>query len=71
MKFILLLLQYGVECFCSNKLRKYPKKKEEECNKPCPGNKKQKCGGTWRISVYKTGMQLDIDIIKSLESRTI
>ena len=49
-------MQYGVECFCSNTLREYPMK-EDECNKPCPGNKKQMCGGTWRISVYKTSKQ--------------
>ncbi|XP_076095742.1 uncharacterized protein LOC143066817 [Mytilus galloprovincialis] len=45
-------VEYGFECFCGNVLRKDRKRKESDCKKPCAGNKRQICGGTWRISIY-------------------
>ncbi|CAG2252624.1 PLG [Mytilus edulis] len=47
-----LFIQYGFECFCGNVLRKDRKRKESDCKTPCAGNKRQICGGTWRISIY-------------------
>ncbi|CAG2197182.1 unnamed protein product [Mytilus edulis] len=46
------MLMYGYECFCGNVLRKYRKRKESDCKTPCSGNKRQTCGGPWRISIY-------------------
>ncbi|XP_076084967.1 uncharacterized protein LOC143055698 isoform X1 [Mytilus galloprovincialis] len=45
-------VEYGYQCFCGNVLRKYRKRKESDCKTPCSGNKRQTCGGPWRISVY-------------------
>ncbi|XP_063427691.1 uncharacterized protein LOC134711167 isoform X4 [Mytilus trossulus] len=45
-------VEYGFECFCGNVLRKDRKRKESDCKTPCAGNKRQICGGTWRISIY-------------------
>ncbi|KAJ8309988.1 hypothetical protein KUTeg_011853 [Tegillarca granosa] len=48
---------YGLEnkheCFCGKSLRKYKKQPESACKMPCSGNRAEKCGGHWRISVYK------------------
>jgi len=44
-------LQYGKECFCSNKFGKYGKIAAKKCNKRCPGN--IKCGGKWANSVFQ------------------
>ena len=27
---------------------------DDECDEECPGNESQRCGGSWRINVYKT-----------------
>lgn len=40
-------------CFCGNKLKKSLKMKESDCWSLCAGDKRQACGGTWRIAVYK------------------
>ncbi|XP_052075053.1 IgGFc-binding protein-like isoform X1 [Mytilus californianus] len=45
-------VEYGYECFCGNVLRKDRKRKESDCKMPCSGNKRQICGGAWRISIY-------------------
>ncbi|XP_063407365.1 C-type lectin domain family 18 member A-like isoform X2 [Mytilus trossulus] len=45
-------VEYGYECFCGNVLRKCRKRKESDCKTPCSGNKRQTCGGPWRISIY-------------------
>ncbi|CAC5410676.1 unnamed protein product [Mytilus coruscus] len=45
-------VEYGYECFCGNVLRKCRKRKESDCKMPCSGNKRQTCGGPWRISIY-------------------
>ena len=31
---------------------KYPLKPERECQMTCKGNRRQKCGGTWRNLIY-------------------
>ena len=46
--------EYGNECHCGRNLPPLVKKKpSSECKFSCKGNAKQKCGGIWRISVYK------------------
>ena len=48
-------LQYGFECWCTNSgYDKYGK--GSGCTKPCPGNAYQRCGGSWRNSVYVISM---------------
>ncbi|XP_061186438.1 uncharacterized protein LOC133194513 [Saccostrea echinata] len=48
---------YGVQasswCFCGDDLTKYVKKPEGECNMKCVGNKKEICGGGWRMNIYR------------------
>ncbi|XP_071179098.1 zonadhesin-like isoform X1 [Mytilus edulis] len=51
-------VEYGYECFCGNVLRKDRKRKESDCKMPCSGNRRQTCGGPWRISIY-TGTPSD------------
>jgi len=43
--------QYTKQCFCGYKFGKYGKAKN--CDAKCPGNSKEKCGGTWANSVYE------------------
>ncbi|KAH3713376.1 WSC domain-containing protein 2-like [Dreissena polymorpha] len=43
--------QDGIECFCGHYLNA-KKRKDSECNMACPGDNSQKCGGSWRMSVY-------------------
>ncbi|XP_078597027.1 uncharacterized protein LOC144873497 isoform X2 [Branchiostoma floridae x Branchiostoma japonicum] len=48
--------QYSNECFCGteqNFLNIGQPRPNSECNKACSGNPREKCGGTWRMSVYK------------------
>ena len=48
-------LQYGTQCFCGNSFGRYGRSPNQgECNKPCPANRNEICGGTWRNSVYDT-----------------
>ena len=52
--------QYSVECHCSRQFEpgNVMAVIDSRCDKPCTGNSSQTCGGTWHISVYKTGKQL-------------
>ncbi|VDH98576.1 Hypothetical predicted protein, partial [Mytilus galloprovincialis] len=52
-------VEYGYECFCGNDLRKDRKRKESDCKTPCSGNKRQTCGGPWRISIYTAPEDVD------------
>ncbi|KAL6868806.1 hypothetical protein ACO1O0_000126 [Amphichorda felina] len=46
--------QNAIECWCGSKLDAGSKKAPEaECKSSCPGNTKQKCGGSKRLSVYQ------------------
>ena len=48
-------VENSFECYCGNDEPKDEYKKDQsECNKPCTGDKSLKCGGVWRINVYKT-----------------
>ncbi|XP_062580891.1 uncharacterized protein LOC134242777 [Saccostrea cucullata] len=48
---------YGLEakdeCFCGISMTSANKRSDTDCMRPCTGNKKQGCGGSWRIAVYK------------------
>ena len=54
--FTLAGLQYGVECFCGNKLpgdqHLLP---EERCDTQCPGQEDANCGGYLTMNLYETG----------------
>ena len=47
-------VQFSIECFCGNyappSSKLLPK---SECNRPCPGDSSKKCGGVWKMNVYK------------------
>ncbi|XP_066273979.1 uncharacterized protein [Branchiostoma lanceolatum] len=48
--------QYSTECFCGTEQNFQNiggTRPNSECNKACRGNPSEKCGGTWRMSVYK------------------
>ncbi|XP_039290436.1 WSC domain-containing protein ARB_07867 [Nilaparvata lugens] len=50
-------LQYNFECFCGNN---HPPSErltnDEECGLECTGDKNEKCGGHWKLSVYSTSI---------------
>ena len=44
------------QCFCGkNGPPAYTIKPSRECDRACPGNTGQKCGGSWRMNVYSIG----------------
>ncbi|XP_078602190.1 uncharacterized protein LOC144876595 isoform X2 [Branchiostoma floridae x Branchiostoma japonicum] len=48
--------QYSRECWCGSEHHfdgLGSRRPETECDKPCPGDADQWCGGTWRMSVYR------------------
>jgi len=48
-------LEMGNECYCGNSINKgRGLKPASECNAGCVGNPLQKCGGPWRLSLYRT-----------------
>lgn len=62
-------LQYAVECFCGNETPEPGRKAsggEKECDKVCPGNPSQKCGGYLTMNVYQTGR---FQVIQSKEQK--
>ncbi|XP_056020701.1 zonadhesin-like isoform X2 [Ostrea edulis] len=50
-------VEYGRECFCGNSIRRKKKVALSQCKMPCSGYKKEGCGGTWRIAIYRTGVR--------------
>merc|ERR1719228_1831848 len=51
-------VNYGSECWCGND--EPPRSKfaiAADCNMECPGDPSQKCGGGWRMNVYKTNSE--------------
>ena len=47
-------VQFGSQCFCGNTAPPFSAvAPEEECNKVCPGDQNQMCGGTWRMNVFQ------------------
>ncbi|XP_078696559.1 sushi, von Willebrand factor type A, EGF and pentraxin domain-containing protein 1-like isoform X3 [Branchiostoma floridae x Branchiostoma belcheri] len=56
--------QYSRQCFCGSRddfLGIGGRRPESECNKRCPGRTTadEMCGGSWRMSVYRTGRSED------------
>ena len=49
-------LQAASYCLCGNRFGTYGKRKESDCKFDCSGDSSQKCGGSWRNSVYQTGL---------------
>ena len=50
------MLQSGNECHCGDREnRRY--EWASDCNTPCAGIATEKCGGEWRLDVYRTGMR--------------
>ncbi|XP_072155725.1 uncharacterized protein [Bemisia tabaci] len=48
-------LQDGYECFCGKWQPAQEKRKSDaECNTQCSGDPSEKCGGNWRLQVYRT-----------------
>jgi hypothetical protein len=44
----------GNECYCANTiLSTATKQPSNQCTSNCVGNTKQKCGGSWRLSIYQ------------------
>ncbi|XP_065670476.1 uncharacterized protein LOC100203426 isoform X25 [Hydra vulgaris] len=48
-------LQNGVFCFCGNKYGKYGKIADSFCNKVCPGNSEENCGGEFANNLFFFG----------------
>lgn len=49
-------MQVGLYCFCGNRFGRYGKVNHRWCNSSCRGNHRQKCGGSWKNSIYSTGV---------------
>ncbi|KAL5005852.1 hypothetical protein ScPMuIL_017010 [Solemya velum] len=47
-------VQYTTECYCGDTYGKHGQAPEKECNRPCPGDPEEICGGSWRQRVYYT-----------------
>jgi len=47
-------LEAGGECYCGNTFDYLIKEPESECTKVCPGDKSKRCGGDWRLNIYRT-----------------
>merc|ERR1711862_743104 len=47
-------LEAGGQCFCGNTFDYLIKEPESECTKVCPGDKSKRCGGAWRLNIYRT-----------------
>jgi hypothetical protein len=50
-------MQYGSHCFAGNKVGKYGKRPDKECNMACTHDKARTCGGGWRNSVVVLKIQ--------------
>ncbi|XP_065639359.1 uncharacterized protein LOC100203426 isoform X15 [Hydra vulgaris] len=48
-------LQNGIFCFCGNKYGKYGKIADSFCNKMCPGNSEENCGGEFANNLFFFG----------------
>lgn len=49
-------LQAGYQCTCGNTFGRYGRAKAKECNRICKGDKRAKCGGSWRNQIFTTGL---------------
>lgn len=48
-------LQFSNQCFCGNSYGRYGRVPDQQCRMGCAGNRRQKCGSSWRNSVYRVG----------------
>ena len=46
-------MQYSGECWAGNKVGKYGKRADSECNMKCKKDNSRTCGAGWRNSVFK------------------
>ncbi|CAM9722822.1 unnamed protein product [Hapterophycus canaliculatus] len=46
--------QYGEECWCSNSSSYDKHGSSTKCNKDCPGDDDEYCGGNWAMTVART-----------------
>ncbi|ORX41227.1 hypothetical protein BD324DRAFT_606840 [Kockovaella imperatae] len=44
----------GNQCFCGTAIP-HTMMTDASCNSPCPGNSTQACGGSWKVSLFKSG----------------
>ena len=53
-------VQYKYECFCGNNSPPSSKLLPiSQCNLPCSGDSSKKCGGAWKMNVYKKKDDID------------
>ncbi|XP_063406451.1 uncharacterized protein LOC134690412 [Mytilus trossulus] len=45
--------EVGWECYCGNDSSQFIPMPETDCIHRCDGNQEEKCGGYWRLSIYK------------------
>lgn len=49
-------VEYGTECYCGNNISKATTESaEDQCNMPCSGSTDSMCGGSDRMSLFKSG----------------
>ena len=53
-------LQNGDSCYCGNDDSQFVPVPPEECDHPCSGNANEKCGSSWRLSVYGPNKIIDV-----------
>ena len=52
--FLFAGVQFGHECWCGNDAPPHDRiVAKEECNVSCSGDSSLKCGGVWRMNVYR------------------
>ncbi|XP_025104975.1 WSC domain-containing protein ARB_07867-like isoform X2 [Pomacea canaliculata] len=54
-------IQDSKRCYCANTIIRMTKVLDENCNKRCLGNCKQRCGGLLALSTYETGYEKEPD----------
>ena len=52
--------EYGGQCYCGNEIVGSEKLDESSCNSTCEGDKSDTCGGSWALSVFSTGGEVDM-----------
>ena len=49
-------VQSASQCFCGDLQEPAQEVLASECNRACPGDENQMCGGSWRMNLYSTGL---------------
>ncbi|OAA38041.1 hypothetical protein NOR_06786 [Metarhizium rileyi] len=63
--FALAGTEYGGQCYCGNELVGSKKLDDSACNVSCEGDKSDKCGGGWALSVYSKDGEASLKGAKS------